>query len=80
MVPEISLEDGSKLRRAPLPSNPAAQDPMGEHVKAMIEFQRRGAIVFDYGNNLRQTAKDGGRAERLRFSGIRARVYPTALL
>jgi len=31
-----------------------------EHVKAMLEFQRRGAITFDYGNNIRGEAKDNG--------------------
>jgi urocanate hydratase len=30
------------------------------HVRAMLEFQRRGATVFDYGNNLRQQAALGG--------------------
>ena len=45
----------------------------------MLEFQRRGAIVFDYGNNLRGQAKMAGR-ERVRFSGIRARLYSPALL
>ncbi|MEK6675616.1 MAG: urocanate hydratase [Planctomycetota bacterium] len=30
---------------------------MGEHVSAMLELQRRGSIVFDYGNNIRGQAK-----------------------
>ncbi len=30
------------------------------HVQAMLEFQKRGAIVFDYGNNIRGIAKDNG--------------------
>jgi urocanate hydratase len=30
---------------------------MGEHVKAMLELKRKGAITFDYGNNLRTQAK-----------------------
>jgi len=30
---------------------------MGEHVRAMLEFQRRGAVTFDYGNNIRGQAK-----------------------
>src|SRR6185436_9224533 len=28
------------------------------HVKAMLEFQRRGSVVFDYGNNIRGQVKD----------------------
>jgi len=30
---------------------------MGEHVRAMLEMQRRGAVTFDYGNNIRGQAK-----------------------
>ena len=30
---------------------------MGEHVRAMLELQKRGALTFDYGNNIRQQAK-----------------------
>jgi urocanate hydratase len=33
---------------------------MGEHVKGMLELQSKGAIVFDYGNNLRGQAKKAG--------------------
>jgi urocanate hydratase len=33
-------------------------DSMSRHVEAMLEFQKRGSVVFDYGNNLRQRAKD----------------------
>ncbi|MFN5875800.1 MAG: urocanate hydratase, partial [Ignavibacteria bacterium] len=31
---------------------------IGEHVQAMLEFQKRGAITFDYGNNIRGIARD----------------------
>ena len=31
---------------------------MGEHIAAMLELQRRGAVTFDYGNNLRGHAKE----------------------
>jgi len=31
-----------------------------QHVKAMLEFQKLGSIVFDYGNNIRGEAKDNG--------------------
>ncbi len=71
MVPEISLEDAEMLRQ----SSPAlytrrSLDAMGEHVKAMIEFQRRGAIVFDYGNNLRGQAKLAGVENAFDFPGF----------
>jgi len=40
-----------------------SQQSMAEHCRAMIEFQRRGAVVFDYGNNLRQQAYNAGLSE-----------------
>jgi urocanate hydratase len=33
---------------------------MAEHMRAMLELQRRGAVTFDYGNNLRGNAKEAG--------------------
>ena len=33
---------------------------MAEHVRAMLRFQRNGAVVFDYGNNIRAQAEHGG--------------------
>jgi urocanate hydratase len=35
-----------------------AYDTMAHHVKLMLELQKKGAITFDYGNNLRGQAKD----------------------
>lgn len=41
------------------------------HVKAMLEFQKRGAVVFDYGNNIRGIAKEyGGVANAFDFPGF----------
>jgi urocanate hydratase len=37
-----------------------AMDSMARHVEAMLEFKKRGSVVFDYGNNLRQRALDNG--------------------
>ncbi len=48
----------------------AAMDSMARHVEAMLEFQRRGSIVFDYGNNLRQRAKDNGVANAFDYPGF----------
>ncbi len=57
MLPEMTLEDARLLRQ---------QDPdgylkrslaaMGAHCQAMLDFQSAGAVVFDYGNNLRGQA------------------------
>lgn len=40
------------------------------HVEAMLEFQRRGAVVFDYGNNLRGVAKEHGVANAFDYPGF----------
>ena len=53
---------------------------MAIHVRAMLELQQRGAVTFDYGNNIRAQAEKGGVAERLRHPGVRARIHPPALL
>jgi len=43
---------------------PLAYEAMRIHVEAMAEFQRRGAVVFEYGNNLRNRAAVGAGAQR----------------
>lgn len=49
----------------------AAYKSIAEHVSAMIEFQKRGAVVFDYGNNIRGIARDyGGVKNAFDFNGF----------
>jgi urocanate hydratase len=43
---------------------------MAEHVTAMLEMQKRGAVVFDYGNNLRGQAKKAGVENAFDFPGF----------
>jgi urocanate hydratase len=43
---------------------------MRRHVEAMVALQKRGARTFDYGNNIRQRAKDEGYAEAFAFPGF----------
>ena len=43
---------------------------MAEHVQAMVELQDRGAVVFDYGNNLRGQAKKEGYERAFDFPGF----------
>ena len=43
---------------------------MVQHVEAMLEMQKRGAEVFDYGNNLRQRAFEGGLKNAFDFPGF----------
>ena len=57
----ISFNEAVKLRN----SNPKkyireSYKAMGEHCEAMLEMQKKGSIVFDYGNNLRGQAKENG--------------------
>ncbi len=48
----------------------AAKQSMAVHVRAMLELQRRGAAVLDYGNNIRQMAKDEGVADAFQIPGF----------
>ena len=47
-----------------------ANESMAAHVRAMLDFQGAGAHVFDYGNNLRQGAVEGGCANAFDFPGF----------
>ena len=48
----------------------AAKSSMTTHVRAMLDFWRAGVPVFDYGNNIRQVAKDEGVADAFAFPGF----------
>jgi urocanate hydratase len=71
-IPEgMSLDEAAALRK----SNPdeyvrRSKQSMAKHVEAMLEFQKSGAIVFDYGNNIRQVAKDEGVENAFAFPGF----------
>ncbi|PIW70342.1 MAG: urocanate hydratase [Ignavibacteriales bacterium CG12_big_fil_rev_8_21_14_0_65_30_8] len=57
----MSLDEAFDLRKSdPNKYISLAKKTIVEHVKAMLEFQKRGAIAFDYGNNIRGEAKDNG--------------------
>jgi urocanate hydratase len=67
----LSVDEAGALRQ----TDPAAyynrsMDAMARHVRAMLEFKQRGAEVFDYGNNLRQRAYDGGVTDAFEFPGF----------
>jgi urocanate hydratase len=47
-----------------------AFESMRIHLEAMLEFQRRGAIVFEYGNNLRTRAEIGGAKDAFRIKSF----------
>ncbi len=67
----LTLEEARELRA----TNPQeyinrAMDSMAVHVQTMLEFQRKGVIVFDYGNNIRAQAKSRGVANAFDFPGF----------
>ena len=67
----IPYADALRLRE----SDPAAyirrsKASMAAHVRAMLELQSRGAVTFDYGNNLRGQAKSAGVANAFDFPGF----------
>ena len=47
-----------------------ARASIAAHVEGMLEYVRRGAYVFDYGNNLRGEAREGGVAEAFSYPGF----------
>ncbi len=58
---EISLADALRLRAdAPEEYVCRSMAAMATHVRAMLDLQKKGAITFDYGNNLRTQANKGG--------------------
>ena len=60
----MALEAAVELRqRDPQEYQKRSVQAMAEHCQAMVEMQKRGAVVFDYGNNLRQQAFNGGYSE-----------------
>src|SRR5258707_9911331 len=48
----------------------AARASMAEHVQAMLDFQAAGVPTVDYGNNIRQMAKEAGVANAFDFPGF----------
>jgi urocanate hydratase len=58
--PEHMTVEEAKILREKYPDEyiKRSLDTMARHVKQMLELQKRGAITFDYGNNLRGQAKD----------------------
>ena len=67
----MSFEQAVQLRK----SNPGeyinkSYETMARHVRAMLELQKRGAITFDYGNNIRAQALKAGVENAFDFKGF----------
>ncbi|MCG1010584.1 urocanate hydratase [Salinicoccus sp. ID82-1] len=66
-----SLREADDLReKDPKEYVRLASESMARHVKAMLQFQKNGSVVFDYGNNIRQVAKDEGVEDAFDFPGF----------
>jgi urocanate hydratase len=68
---EIDLGDALVLRSAqPAVYIERSMRSMAAHVRAMLEFQRTGSVVFDYGNNLRAMAQEAGVEHAFDYPGF----------
>jgi urocanate hydratase len=67
----LDVEEAAALRSSdPDTYVRRARESMVAHVEGMLEYVRRGAYVFDYGNNLRGEAREGGVAEAFSYPGF----------
>ncbi len=65
----VAFEDWAAARSDPGFAQ-RARESMAVHVEAMVGFQRAGAEVFDYGNNIRTEALAAGYADAFAFPGF----------
>jgi urocanate hydratase len=67
----LSLEEAATLRATdPDEYVRRSRESMARHCEAMVEYQRRGAEVFDYGNSLRDQARIAGFADAFAYPGF----------
>lgn len=67
----MTLEEAAALRKAdPKAYEAKTVASIAEHVRAMLKLQEQGAVTFDYGNNIRQVAKNEGVEDAFRFPGF----------
>lgn len=64
------VEAGNLRKRDPEEYKRRALKSMARHVGFMLEMQKRGSRTFDYGNNLREFAKQGGEERAFEFPGF----------
>ena len=71
-VPDrLTLEEAAALRaRDQVAYLAASTETASRHVRAMLALQRRGAVTFDYGNNIRTVAFDAGVADAFEIPGF----------
>ncbi len=67
----MSLDEAANLRTSDSDAYvKLAKASMAKHVRAMLEMMEKGAVTFDYGNNIRQVAKDEGVENAFDFPGF----------
>ncbi|WP_346319901.1 urocanate hydratase [Chitinophaga sp. YIM B06452] len=67
----LSLAEAASLRKSdPAQYKELSLKSMARHVGFMLELQKRGSVTFDYGNNLREFAKEGGESHAFDFPGF----------
>ena len=67
----MSLEDALEVRKNnPVTYKELSLKSMARHVGFMLEMQKLGSITFDYGNNLREFARQGGEEHAFDFDGF----------
>ena len=67
----MTLQEADELRRAdPQEYQRRSCESMAKHVQAMLDWKARGAVVFDYGNNIRQRAYDFGLKDAFSYPGF----------
>ena len=67
----LSLDAAAELRRDdPREYIRRSTESIAQHVRAMLGMQRRGAVAFDYGNNIRTVALDAGVADAFDIPGF----------
>jgi urocanate hydratase len=74
----LSLDEAARLRDSdPKAYTKRAIESIAIHVQAMLDMQKRGAVTFDYGNNIRTMAFEGGVKNAYDFPGfIAAYIRP----
>jgi len=66
-----SLADALDLRQSnPVEYERLSKESIAVHVRAMLDLQKAGSVVFDYGNNIRQVAFDQGVKDAFNFPGF----------
>src|SRR5262245_1551717 len=67
----LTLEEAARLRASDSQTYiKRAIESMAIHVQAMLDMQKRGAVTFDYGNNIRTMAHEGGIKNAYDFPGF----------